>query len=355
VSHDDTYWYITNRWYLFQYHYAENLDTGSPTQSRPLVDYPALPPIPGEPDLAGYDHLGDLSYYGDGTNGYLVIPVEYRGKDQEAALALVSTPDLTYVGKALLPGQVYAAACAVDRQGNVYVPDGGEISEIRRFRLRWDLLSAGVVLLEPLSSFQLVGTAKDVQGMAFSESGRLLFTSSGNDDDFDPKYGLMVYDTRSGAMVTRSDVAWMPFLYEYHPGWTRWEEPEGMTIWDLDGAGAPGISGQLHVLLLDNEEPTDEIYMKHYTDVIYANAAGSGEYGRPDDPFGSVAEAHAYAWDGAKIDVFAGSYPEALRVEKRVQLRVSGGDATIGTGGQMALHGGGMVNLGERAGLTLHP
>jgi hypothetical protein len=38
-----------------------------------------------------------------------------------------------------------------------------------------------------------------------------------------------------------------------------------MTIWDLDNAEVPGIAGKLHILLLSNE-PTDDIYFKHYTD-----------------------------------------------------------------------------------------
>ena len=44
----------------------------------------------------------------------------------------------------------------------------------------------------------------------------------------------------------------------------RPEEPEGITLWNLDGRGAPGVSGQLHVLMLDNDSNGDDIYVKHY-------------------------------------------------------------------------------------------
>jgi hypothetical protein len=44
------------------------------------------------------------------------------------------------------------------------------------------------------------------------------------------------------------------------------EEPEGLTFWDLDADGrAPGLRGQLHVVLLDNDLVTaDDVYVKHY-------------------------------------------------------------------------------------------
>ena len=50
------------------------------------------------------------------------------------------------------------------------------------------------------------------------------------------------------------------FLYDFTPGSPVYEEPEGLTIWDLeeqrasylDPDLAPYIQGQLHVLLLQN-------------------------------------------------------------------------------------------------------
>jgi hypothetical protein len=42
------------------------------------------------------------------------------------------------------------------------------------------------------------------------------------------------------------------------------EEPEGLTWWDLDRSDAPGIEGQLHAIVLDNDDNGDDIYFKHY-------------------------------------------------------------------------------------------
>ena len=52
--------------------------------------------------------------------------------------------------------------------------------------------------------------------------------------------------------------------------WENWddsEEPEGIDIWDLDSGIAPGINGQIHVIMIDNvpDLHNDDLYFKHYT------------------------------------------------------------------------------------------
>jgi hypothetical protein len=42
------------------------------------------------------------------------------------------------------------------------------------------------------------------------------------------------------------------------------EEIEGLTVWNLDDGRAPGIRGQVHVLMLDvGEVSNDDLYFKH--------------------------------------------------------------------------------------------
>jgi hypothetical protein len=45
------------------------------------------------------------------------------------------------------------------------------------------------------------------------------------------------------------------------------DEPKGIDIWDLDSEIAPGIRGQIHVIMIDNygREHKDDLYFKHYT------------------------------------------------------------------------------------------
>jgi hypothetical protein len=124
----------------------------------------------------------------------------------------------------------------------------------------------------------------------------------------------------------------MPFKYEFHPGWSKYEEPEGITIWDLDDGRAPHIRGQLHVIMLDNDAATDDdLYFKHYSHTIHVDGSYSGEEeGTPTKPFNTVGEAHDYAWDGAQIKIQAGSYPETLMFSKRLTILAAGGTVTIG-------------------------
>jgi hypothetical protein len=57
---------------------------------------------------------------------------------------------------------------------------------------------------------------------------------------------------------------------------------------------------------------------------------GGTELGTPTQPFNTVGEANAFAWNGVRIKIQAGSYPEALTVAKQVTLLASGGPVTIG-------------------------
>jgi hypothetical protein len=122
------------------------------------------------------------------------------------------------------------------------------------------------------------------------------------------------------------------FNYEYHTNFPVKQEPEGLTIWDLDNDRAPGIKGQLHVLLLNNDWPDDDnVYMKHYTGTIYVDRAYTGEEkGIPSKPFRTVGQANDLAWDGAQIKIKTGTYPEALTFSKRIRVLVENGPVIIG-------------------------
>lgn len=53
--------------------------------------------------------------------------------------------------------------------------------------------------------------------------------------------------------------------FEFHPGSTTAEEPEGLTYWNLDDGRAPHIRGCLHAIMNDQNWPDDDtLYFKHY-------------------------------------------------------------------------------------------
>lgn len=64
---------------------------------------------------------------------------------------------------------------------------------------------------------------------------------------------------------------------------------------------------------------------------IHVDGSYSGvEEGTPTKPFDTVGEANAFAWDGARILIQGGSYPEALTFTKNVTVLGANGSVTIG-------------------------
>ena len=94
-----------------------------------------------------------------------------------------------------------------------------------------------------------------IQGGAFSPSGKLYLSS---DDPAYTHWGqIHVMDIYNGR-VQRS------YFIERHATWPGPEEMEGLTFWNSNGS-APGINGQLHLVLLDNDAGDDDWYFKHYS------------------------------------------------------------------------------------------
>jgi hypothetical protein len=169
---------------------------------------------------------------------------------------------------------------------------------INKYAINW----AGLALPVPQPDLALVGTVAlhDEDGIALSLSAyvqggtfanaNLLYLLNGQGNDDCPDCGIHAFEVthnttggscgvtdgdctaRRVAQSTRGDGA---FKYEFHPGWSRYEEPEGLTWWDLTAPNAPSVPGttssglrvadtQLHAILLDNDLLEDDVYVKHY-------------------------------------------------------------------------------------------
>ncbi|MBI3950405.1 MAG: hypothetical protein HY314_08120 [Acidobacteria bacterium] len=185
-----------------------------------------------------------------------------------------------------------------------------------------------------------------MQGGVISPSGELLYIVAGYYEGNHPTWGIHVFefdlsnpDLPRAKRVQRSSRSDRPFKYEFHPGGTTQEEPEGITIWDLDDDEIRGrlfhyqLRGQLHVLLLDNGD--DDVILKHYTNTINVDRNYTGtEEGTPEKPFKTVGAANDVInelnWNGAQIKIRAGSYPEAVTFSKRIRVLAERGTVTIG-------------------------
>jgi len=334
VAHDADHWFITQTATLWKIPVSRNLNSVSGSDPgvlrRTLSNYPAL---------AAYNHFGDLDHYVFRGTGYLLVPIENTNGGASPGVAIFRGGDLAYLGHATFPGQASSPWCCVDPFGQVY-SSAGQPTSIRRYSLDWDNFadSGGVSLLflDALPIFREDGGVlqlRHMQGGEFSPGGALLYLVSGYFEDTDKNAeGIHVFDVATWRRIQHSTNGHGHFNYEFHPGGLSDQEPEGLTIWDLDDGRAPGISGQLHVFLLENDDfSADQVFFKHYTSTIYVDRAYAGpEKGSRAQPFNTVAEAYNFAWNGAQISIKGGLYLESLTLSKRIVVRAHDGAAVIG-------------------------
>ena len=272
LTHDDTHWYITQTRTLWKIPVTLDLNTvNRNTAGITLVD---LQTIPGLWNL-GYDHFGDISYYNFQGQAYILIPLEddKRGSPSGApsAIAAFDANTLSYIDHASI-GLKDAPWCAVDPLGFIYSSNTG--NKVLKFTVDWPRLNSHKDLVfnntMELTLLNETGTASltidTPQGGAISPSGQLLYLSAGYSTGSHSSWGLHIFDLLNLKRLARSKNGTGPFNYEFHPGGTIREEPEGMTIWDLENRTPNEIGGQLHVFMLDNDWPDEgDIYFKHYT------------------------------------------------------------------------------------------
>jgi len=250
----------------------------------------------------GYNHAGDAAYYAYGGQGYILVPLEDDDHVKPAVAIYKADSSLDLVGWANLAltgsGQRDASYVAVNK-GKLYMSNHDD-TFVNRYDVNWERLTNGDGSLVITHAGKLLfrdGNNAPLQldhwqqGGAFSEDPRLPFPLfyllNGTQDDYCANYcGINVFEVRdwdpnvnsdAGAecapeaapctiarLVERSTNGSGDFNYEYHPKESS-EEPEGITFWDLDADGrAPGISGQFHAILLDNNGLTDNVFIKHY-------------------------------------------------------------------------------------------
>lgn len=373
LTHDMEYWFFANNavdsflnpypaiWKIpVTQDLRHVMDFSPPEEASPKWVYK---PLLKEGDMAeaGTNHVGDISYFkGKNPNdiGYVLAPIE--SSKQSHSIALFKSDNLEYVGRAdidyaysddKLPKYEYRNASgqrmyrdlgwvAVDPAGYIYTsPDF--TTYVYKYQLNWDELPDRSPELTCLGRIRLLDRSgyplelSHTQGGVFSEHGGLLYMVTGINHKRYGTDGINVFDTETWRRVAQSTIAddQSAFYYHYEAGFDQYEEPEGITIWDLDNKGAPNISGQLHVGILDNEgsnQNDDRVYISHYG-VLYSDRLytfpGAGTF---TSPFNTVGEAYAGAWYGAQIRIQAGFYPEALTLSKHVELRAQGGTVTIG-------------------------
>lgn len=328
VAHDDAHWFFTQTEDIWKIHVCKDLEDVDENDAdvlhRHANDYGFA-----------FDHFGDPAWYG----GHLVIPAYVQDVGNTAALVFFRGSDLTHVGTVSMAqwqgGDI--AWCAVDGEGFIYTSVNAGPTYVGKYAFPWENLPDGPLSIDQVEQNPLrdnLGnpmTLLHMQGGALTPSGEILFTSNGYIDTDPDEGGLSSFNTSTWRRIDKSTIGSGLFNYEWHPEGLRDQEPEGLTIWNLDGGCAPGIDGQLHAVLLDNEV-SDQIYFKHYSGVLWVDRAyaGAEQFGTFDQPFRTVTSARNFAWHGTEIAVRAGSYPEPVVLDKFFRLRASGGSAVVG-------------------------
>ena len=299
LAHDADYWYIT-----------QNPGFVRLTPGGPLLGGPQLWRVPVTTNLAdgvdcghgsvscsalrdtpllghGYNHYGDPDFYEFAGRPYVLVPIE-NGDEGPGVAVFRGDSTLTFLAFAPFPGQTHAGWVAVDPDGLLLSSEAESVTQFNRFYVNWALFQASGehdLTLEPQSPILLQDEAgaplelKGAQGGEYSDDGQLLYFSNGYGDLAQATWGVHVFETstHSGAecgaagspclvarRLERSHNGPGGFACEFNT--SNLEEPEGLTVWDLDADGrAPGLRGQLHVILLDNDILTaDDVYVKHY-------------------------------------------------------------------------------------------
>jgi hypothetical protein len=265
VTHDENHWFITQKGAVWRVPVGKDLRD----HFQDGVDGVRRRAIP----LAGYDHFGDPDVH-DET---LYIPLEgvrrvfFTTIPRTPRIAAFRTSDLKFLWSAPLPRQQKAGWCAIDSTGillssnsRVTPRDAKGEGPVFRYRIQpktKSLAFLGRFLLRDEQGTPVV--LDTMQGGTFADDHHL-YISCGFDEGSHPSWGLHLFDLRTQRRIVRSTNGSGSFNYEFHPGGSTDEEPEGLTYWDLDRRNAPGIKGQLHAVLLDNDANGDDVYFKHY-------------------------------------------------------------------------------------------
>ncbi|MBI2566044.1 MAG: hypothetical protein HYV63_03275 [Candidatus Schekmanbacteria bacterium] len=245
ITHDSDAWYISNRWHVFKYPVETYLSSNDYTRKADVRD--------------GMQHIGDISYH----NGEVFAAVDnwgFEGYSQEARI-YVYDRELNFVRYCRLANQRNVPWVTIHPQtGLMYA--GEQHSSVVRV---YDRSFANGAAIAPLYSIYLDYYFDGWQGTDISENGYLYVSTSQETYKAGTYYDPGVYVFKlaglTGYLVQYLD----PDVEDDPDGYAPWYgmEIEGITLWDLDDGSAPGVTGQIHWIILDNDGNRDDVDLKH--------------------------------------------------------------------------------------------
>ncbi len=218
----------------------------------------------------GVTHPGDI----DCHNGFLMVPM--RGPNG-AIIVVFKADDLSYQCYAELPGQKDIGWCAVSPEGNL-VSSEDDASTLFLYSVKWDILANQQKLIvqrdgEPIQLKDAKNKPlflKNIQGGEFYADGPLLYMSCGVSYKVINTDGIHVINTDSWKEVAHSinpeRKEFGSFNFSFNNGAVAPDEPQGLTLWNLDNRMAPFITGQLHALVYSwGAGSSNKVTLMHYS------------------------------------------------------------------------------------------
>lgn len=328
IAHDDAHWFITKQGadgtVLYKIHVSQDL-------TNPL-GYTSTTPLGSGLSLLGFHEFKAMDSRLNPFDGLWYIVVAVQGS-AGAGLAVYDA-NLQLKGAAVLAQQGASGWCAIDNDGRVYSAENAT-SHLNRYALDWAALAANGTVAVTFQNTVALGdengfalTMDQYQGGDFTPEGDKLYIVTGFFGEPTGPHGIHVFDaTVSGSFqrVAKSGQSGM-FAFLFNPnceaGDFTCEEPEGLTFWDLNAGQLPNVRGELHVLLLDNDQPDgDDVYLKHYSEGVWVQAGSPAPpNGDPLTPDRTVTDGVARALPSMEVKVRPGNYPESLTITKRLKL-----------------------------------
>jgi hypothetical protein len=283
VAHDEYYWYFTQAFaddysgWITKIPVIVDLNTVTGTDPSKDILAKSMPPELRYPNTeVTYWHFGDLDYF----NGKLYVPIESQDEARRTIIAIFRASDLQLLAYDYMDqtragwcsinpmdGKLYSSLEVLDADNPLFIYEIVDLPTESHYIGFYDFLSPSekVTLLDktgiPITLYDYM------QGGEFSDDGLLYLLNGRSEWDGhidESNRGIKVFDIQTWRLVVQSCNRGCAFNYEFHPWAPSWEEPEGLTIWDVDALTNkdPNISGQLHAILYENLY--NNMYLKHY-------------------------------------------------------------------------------------------
>jgi hypothetical protein len=286
MCHDDLFWFITQNTLEFVplpppgHHVLRGRLLKIPLSSdlrtaRPLAEV-RIPTFLWQQGQ-GYVHMGDP----DCANGFIFVPLEATGHfdTTQGAVAVFNASDLSFVNWDVLyvNEDNHAGWVAIDPADGVSlwtsqtdISQGSVRGKFYLYTIDWSHVVPGGGLI--FRSAGLVGpyrnrfgtplSIKGMQGGVFNTDGKILFVTNSDHDPDTDGHGLWALNKNTGELLGEAHNDYGPFRYTtFGIGL----EEEGLDYFPTTSFRTPGINGELHAILLNNDVlDTDNFYMKHY-------------------------------------------------------------------------------------------